>query len=69
MLSGHSHGGQVTIPVIQDLILPPNGKKYYKEKYNFGNTTLFVSSGIGCSSFNYRFGVFPSINFYRIRKR
>ena len=69
ILAGHSHNGQVRIPFIGAIILPPHAKKYYKEYYKFDNTDMYISSGIGTSSINFRFFDRPSINFYRITKK
>ena len=66
ILAGHSHNGQVRLPFIGATILPPYGKKYYDNYYKLNNTELYISSGIGVSSINFRFLNPPSINFYRL---
>lgn len=68
VLSGHSHNGQVNIPLVKKLFLPYGSKKYYKNYYKVNNTDLYVSSGIGESRINFRLFNRPSINFYRINK-
>jgi len=47
MLSGHSHGGQIRLPIIGPLILPPLGKRYPEGLYHFGHMQLYVNRGIG----------------------
>ncbi len=47
MLSGHTHGGQIRIPYIGPLVLPPMGQKYIEGFYNFGHMQLYVNRGIG----------------------
>lgn len=47
MLSGHTHGGQVRLPVIGPLILPPMGKKYIEGAFQFGHMQLYVNRGLG----------------------
>jgi uncharacterized protein len=47
MLSGHSHGGQVRLPLIGPLILPPLGRKYFAGRYQLGHMQLYVNRGIG----------------------
>lgn len=69
ILAGHSHNGQVRFPVIGATILPPYAKKYYEEHYSFDQTELYISSGIGTSSINFRFFNRPSINFYRLTNK
>lgn len=66
VLAGHSHNGQVRLPFIGATILPPKAKKYYKEHYTINNTDLYISSGIGTSTINFRFLNKPSINLYRL---
>lgn len=66
ILAGHSHNGQVRIPIIGAIILPPGAKKYYDEYYNINGTDLYISSGIGTSRYNYRLFNRPSINLFRL---
>ena len=68
ILPGHSHGGQVRLPFIGAIYTPEYAKKYHDDYYKIDNTDLYISSGIGVSSFNYRLWNRPSINFYRINK-
>ena len=68
ILAGHSHNGQVRLPGIGAIYTPPGAKKYYDEYYSISGTDLYISSGIGVSSMNYRLFNRPSINFYRVNK-
>lgn len=68
ILAGHSHNGQVRLPIIGAIYTPPYAKKYYDNYYNIDGTNLYISSGIGVSTVNYRLFNHPSINFYRINK-
>lgn len=69
VLAGHSHNGQIRLPIIGATILPPNGKKYYNEYYKLNNTDLYVSSGVGTSTISFRLFNKPSINFYRLTNK
>ena len=69
ILAGHSHNGQIRLPIIGAIYKPPGAKKYYDEHYKIDNTNLYISSGIGVSTINYRFLNKPSINFYLINKK
>lgn len=69
ILAGHSHNGQVRFPIIGKIITPPYSEKYYDEHYKIKNTDLYISSGIGVSTLNYRLFNHPSINFYRINAK
>ena len=68
ILAGHSHNGQIRIPIVGAVYTPPYAKKYYDEYYNINGTDLYISSGLGVSTINYRLFNRPSINFYRINK-
>lgn len=47
-LSGHTHGGQVRLPLYGALVtLSKFGKKYEAGLYKVGHTTLYVNRGIG----------------------
>ncbi len=46
-LSGHSHGGQVRVPLHGALILPTWGRRYDMGRYDIGGLTLFVTRGVG----------------------
>ena len=68
ILAGHSHGGQVRLPIIGPLYTPKNGHKYVKGYYDLNGTSLYVTSGIGVSRYNFRLFNKPEINFYRLNK-
>lgn len=64
MLSGHSHNGQIRLPVLTKIILPPGGKMYPYGLYHPQGTdkaALFVSRGIGMSGPPLRFFAPPEI--------
>jgi predicted MPP superfamily phosphohydrolase len=47
-LAGHTHGGQVRLPFYGALVtFSVHGKKYEAGRYQFGQTTLYVSRGLG----------------------
>ncbi|MGA7157260.1 MAG: metallophosphoesterase [Acidobacteriaceae bacterium] len=54
MLSGHSHGGQIRLPVIGPLILPPMGQKYVEGMFQLGHMQLYVNRGIGTVGLPFR---------------
>ena len=47
MLSGHSHGGQIRLPLVGPLVLPPMGKLYPEGLFRFEKLQLYVNRGIG----------------------
>jgi predicted MPP superfamily phosphohydrolase len=54
MLSGHSHGGQIRLPLIGPLILPPMGQKYIEGLFQFDHMQLYVNRGIGTVGLPFR---------------
>lgn len=69
VLAGHSHNGQVRIPLIGKVFTPEGSKKYYDNYYKVGDTEMYISSGIGCSMLNIRFATVPSFNLYRLKNK
>lgn len=66
MVSGHTHGGQISIPFLTKYFLPRGGETYVKGLYTRANTKLFVSSGIGMTFLPFRFGNPPEIVVFHI---
>lgn len=67
VLAGHSHNGQITLPIYGAVYTPNGAKKYYKPYYKLDNTDMYISSGIGTSKFKFRLFNRPSFNLYRIK--
>jgi hypothetical protein len=67
MLSGHTHGGQVRLPVLGALELPELGKKYVEGLFRLGNTQLYVNRGIGTIGLPFRFNCPPEITLFTLR--
>lgn len=67
LLSGHTHGGQVTIPFLTRKLLPEGSgqflKGYYTQKDIDTNVSLqmYTSSGIGMTRYPFRFLNIPEI--------
>ena len=60
-LSGHSHGGQVRLPLIGALELPIWGKKYDHGLYQLGKMALYTNRGIGLVDIPVRFNCPPEV--------
>ena len=69
ILAGHSHNGQVRLPLIRPIALPYGSRKLYKPYYNINGKDIFISNGIGTSTLKIRFNSVPSINVYRLKKK
>ena len=68
MLSGHTHGGQLRIPVLSHKFLPPLGKRYVSGMYDFdGGRQLYVTKGIGTSFLPLRFNAVPEVCFMTLQ--
>lgn len=69
VLSGHSHGGQIRLPFIGPLTKIKGATKYYEEYYKISNSDLYISFGLGTTTYPFRLFNKPSINFYRMYKK
>ncbi|HBR56286.1 MAG TPA: metallophosphoesterase, partial [Blastocatellia bacterium] len=68
MIAGHTHGGQVWLPIIGSPIVPSS----YGQKYNYGHIIengrhLFVTTGTGTSILPMRFLMPPEVVVLTIR--
>ncbi|MBW7474276.1 metallophosphoesterase [Paenibacillus oenotherae] len=62
-LSGHSHGGQIRLPLIGHLIAPPQGKKYVSGLYRLTGSDLhiYTNRGTGTTILPFRLFCRPEI--------
>ena len=60
-LSGHSHGGQVCIPLHGPIFLPVLCRKYPSGLYNIDNLQLYTNRGLGILELPIRFDCRPEI--------
>ena len=67
-LSGHSHGGQVRVPLLPAFYLPELAKKYVAGLYKIGSLTLYTNSGIGTVGVPVRFNCPPEITLLTVRQ-
>jgi predicted MPP superfamily phosphohydrolase len=67
MLSGHSHGGQIRLPFLGALVLPPMGRKYIQGWFRLGDLQLYVNRGIGTVGVPFRFDCPPEITVLTLR--
>ncbi len=68
-LSGHSHGGQIRIPMVGALYLPELARKYPMGRYDFGPLTLYTNIGIGTIMIPARFDCPPEITLFTLRSQ
>lgn len=68
MLAGHTHGGQVRVPMIGALYLPPLGRKYIEGHFHLRNDLqLYVNRGIGAVGVPFRFDCRPELTMITLR--
>jgi uncharacterized protein len=67
-LSGHSHGGQVRVPLIRPLYLPDLARKYVLGLYKIGGLTLYTNPGIGTVRVPVRLNCPPEITLFTMRR-
>jgi hypothetical protein len=67
MLCGHTHGGQVRLPLIGPMILPQMGRKYVEGWFRFGRLQMHVNRGIGTVGLPIRLDCPPEISMLTLR--
>lgn len=65
-ISGHSHGGQVRVPILGALITPPFAKKYIEGMYEVSSLKLYVNRGLGTTRLPLRFLSRPEITTFTL---
>jgi predicted MPP superfamily phosphohydrolase len=66
-LSGHTHGGQIRLPVIGPLLLPSMGRKYPMGLYRVRDTWVYTNRGLGAGQPPVRFNCHPEITLFTLR--
>lgn len=61
MLAGHSHGGQIRLPYLGALVLPPLGRIYPEGHYRLKGMQLYVNRGIGTVGLPFRLNCPPEV--------
>jgi predicted MPP superfamily phosphohydrolase len=69
LLAGHTHGGQVTVEILDRSINPARFfTPYVYGVYRLGNSAAYVTRGIGTIGIPTRIGAPPEISLLRLRK-
>ncbi len=66
-LSGHSHGGQVRVPLRGPLVLPYLARKYHAGLYTIGDMRLYVNRGVGLLAPAIRLNCRPEVTLVTLR--
>jgi uncharacterized protein len=65
-LSGHSHGGQVGLPLLRYPFLPKFSRKYPSGLYRVSDMFLYTNRGLGAHP-RFRFNCRPEITVFTLR--
>lgn len=65
-LSGHSHGGQVALPLFGPMYKVPYAEKYTKKQQFVNGIQLNISNGIGTTRMDMRLFANPQIHYYTL---
>jgi len=68
-LAGHTHGGQVRVPLYGPLWVPPGTGNYLQGWFTKGTSRMFVSRGIGTSILDVRFACRPELAYITLVPR
>jgi predicted MPP superfamily phosphohydrolase len=66
-ISGHSHGGQIRLPLLPPLYLPEMAKKYVWGRYQVGPLLLYTTAGLGTIGVPMRLNCPPEIALLTMR--
>lgn len=66
-ISGHTHGGQIDLPVIGRLFLPRHARKYPCGLYRVGGMWLYTNRGLGMSHVHIRYNAKSEITLYTLK--
>ena len=66
-LSGHSHGGQINLPLLGPPVLPYLGQKYPSGLYQVNHLAVYTNRGIGVIAPPIRFNCRPEVTLLTLR--
>lgn len=66
-LSGHSHGGQVQLPLVKPNWIPKLARKYPRGHYHISGLQLYTNRGIGVVGVPVRFNCRPEVTHITLR--
>jgi predicted MPP superfamily phosphohydrolase len=67
-LSGHSHGGQIRLPLAPPLYLPPLARKYISGMHRIGELILYTNIGLGTITIPVRLNCPPEVTLITVRR-
>ena len=66
-ISGHSHGGQITLPLYGPPVLPYLGRKYPRGLYKVGKMFQYTNRGVGMNRLAVRFNCPAEITLFELK--
>lgn len=66
-LSGHTHGGQIVLPLVGPPYLPPLGRLYVKGLYKLDSLALYTNVGLGTIRLPFRLNCPPEVTLIKLR--
>jgi predicted MPP superfamily phosphohydrolase len=66
-ISGHSHGGQIGVPLLRRLVLPPFSQRYTGGLYQVRGMLQYTNRGLGFVHLRARFLCRPEITVFTLR--
>ncbi len=67
-LSGHTHGGQINLPLVTPLLLRSMREPYVRGRYTLGAVQLYVSRGVGMSGIRVRLNAPAEVTLATLRR-
>lgn len=67
-LSGHTHGGQINLPIVTPLFLATLREPYARGQYQLGQVQLYVNRGIGMSGIRVRINAPAEVTLATLRR-
>jgi len=66
-LSGHTHGGQISLPLLTPMVFSRAGEHYVRGRYRLDGVQLYVNRGIGNSGVRVRINSPPEVTLVTLR--
>jgi predicted MPP superfamily phosphohydrolase len=69
ILAGHTHGGQITVPGLEPLIVRAFcGSRFVEGMYDVNGSPMYVNRGLGCVGLPMRFRANPELTFITLAR-
>ncbi|MFO0584723.1 MAG: metallophosphoesterase [Anaeromyxobacter sp.] len=66
-LSGHTHGGQINLPIVTPILFAAIHEPYVRGRYRLGDVQLYVNRGVGMSGVRVRVNAPPEVTLATLR--